>query len=151
MEPKAYQKPDADLTPFGEVLYRMAINANKPGPCNVTELTIQLEVSIELEVIAGALFRAAWVLTGKQTSPEFSSLSLALQQRYRYLAERAIATIDPKVRLDCQEEAALATAEWTNGPYDPDNKPTPKNIADFAIGSYESLLSGVRVETERAL
>ena len=136
------------MTDEAAALFKLGLDLNNPTRTE-SVFSVQAGISIRLEIIAKALFQCAWILTGKQTTADFNDLSLALQQRYRYLAERAIATMDPKVRLDTQEAAARETEDWANGPYDPDNVPTAKNIADFAIGSYESLLSGVRIETER--
>jgi hypothetical protein len=109
-----------------------------------------LELSIELELIADALRRCAWIQTGKKAPfMEFRHLSPELQQRYRYLAERAIATIDPAVRLRFQAEAAEETEDWVNGPGETDNKPSIKQIAEYALGAYECRLSGVRIDMER--
>ena len=109
-----------------------------------------LELSIELETIAAALMRCAWIRTGKQTPfTAFRQLSPALQNRYRYLAERAIATIDPAVRLRFQAEAAEETEDWMNGVGETEHKPSTKQVAEFALGCYEVRLSGVRIDMER--
>jgi hypothetical protein len=114
-----------------------------------SDFSVQAELSLQLEVVARALFKAAWILVGKPDTPFFHEMPLHVQQRYRYLAERAIATIDPKIRLEAQAEAAKDTEAWMDGPYDPANIPTHTDIANFAIGSYESILAGCRIGKER--
>jgi hypothetical protein len=144
------------ITPFRQPLSEQAkelielatepLKAAHPAP----DFSDVLELSIALETIAAALMRCAWIQTGKQTPfTDFRQLPVALQNRYRYLAERAIATIDPAVRLRFQAEAAEETSDWLNGPGDPDNRPTAKQIAEYALGCYETRLAGVRVDMER--
>lgn len=113
-----------------------------------TVFSTQAGLSIRHEIIAKALFQCAWLLTGKQTTAEWNELSLALQQRYRYLAERAIATIDPKVRLDTQQEAAVETSDWVNGSGQRDAV-SVEDISNYSISTYEAKLAGVRVDVEQ--
>jgi hypothetical protein len=114
-----------------------------------SDFSIQAELSIELEIVAKALFKCAWIMMNKPETPPFEDCRVDLQQRYRYLAERAIATIDPAVRLDCQQQAVEDTEKWMDGPYDPDAIPSYKDIANFAISGYEAILAGCRIGRER--
>ena len=145
------QKNLPDLSDLGKYVFELGLESNLTDlpPHSHAEFNAQLALSIECDIIARSLLNAWWILNGRQGCHNFAELSVALQQRYRYLAERAIATIDPKVRLDFQQEAALETSDWMNGPYDAHNMPSNEDIANFAISSYEAKLAGVRVEMER--
>ena len=113
-------------------------------PMSHEQFVLQNYLSVELDVIARSLARAWWIMCGKPADalqwPQFSPV---LKQRYRYLAERAIATIDPQVRLDAQAETARDTQRWVD---EAEHATDTKEIVNYAIGEYEALLAGVRAE-----
>ncbi len=130
-------------------LFELGLDAAHP-PYAGSDFSVLAELSIELEHIAAALFRAYWIQTGKQVPlQEFRRLSPELQKRYRGLAERAIATIDPAVKLQFQKEAAEETTDWLEGPGETEHKPTPTDIANYAVSTYEMRMCGVRIDMER--
>jgi hypothetical protein len=97
----------------------------------------QAELSIAAGAIARELCHCAWILTGKTGNrAALDRLPLDLQSRYRYLAERSIATIDPTVRLEAQEDAIRDTVAWVRDEPS-DGSLSAAEIARQAIGHYE--------------
>jgi hypothetical protein len=112
-----------------------------------SDFSVQAELSIGLERIAQELFRCWWILTGKQTTADWRELSTDLQDRYRRLAERAIATINPENVLKLQAQAAKDTDDYVNAfpGRGKDDAMTYADIALEAVSRYEVLLTNARV------
>lgn len=124
-----------------------ALELHTPGPQVPIDLVKDLELSIQLNLIALALARCAWLQAGKSLSDmKWNEFSPALQDRYRKLAEKAICAIDPAVGLHEQAKAAKETGDWMDEPYNPDTKPSYEDIAHYAISTYEFRMASLRVK-----
>ena len=137
-------------TDFAKELFQLGIDLNTPGPQVPIDLERDLELSIQMDVVALALARCAWLMVGKPVGvlePLWAEFSPELRERYRGLAERAIQTIDPAVRIEAKDEAATETDDWFNGPGNMGcDAPTVEQIAHEAISRYESKLASLRIE-----
>lgn len=131
-------------------LFDMALGMNTPGPRVPMDLGRDLELSIQVDVVALALARAAWIMSGLRAGipePRWASFPSALRERYRGLAERAVQTIDPQVRLDAKDAAANETAAFIDSAGDMTfNEKTWALIAHEGISRYESKLAALRVQ-----
>lgn len=141
---------DRPLTPNGRAIFdafTQALELHTPEPQASIDLVRDLELSIQLNFIALALARCAWLHAGKSLSEmRWNDFSPGLQDRYRQMAERAIQCIDPKVRLDAKDQAAKETAEFIDSASDMIfNAKTWALIAHEAISRYESRLASLRV------
>ena len=141
---------DRPSTEFGRNILEAfgdALRIRTPEPQVPIDLVRDLELSIQLNFIALALARCAWLQAGKSLSEmRWNEFSPGLQDRYRQMAERAIQCIDPKVRLDAKDRAAKETAEFIDSASDMIfNAKTWALIAHEAISRYESRLASLRV------
>ena len=130
-------------------IFEMAIDLRIPGPEVPIDLVRDLELSIQVDVVALALARASWIMAGMKTGipePRWAEFPQALRERYRGLAERAIQTVDPQVRLDAKDKASAETAAFIDSTSDMVfNAKTWALIAHEAISRYESRLASLRV------
>lgn len=135
------------MSGFAREIFEMAIDMHTPEPQVPIDLKRDLELSVQLDVVALALARCAWVMVGAgDPEPRWAEFSPQLRERYRMLAERAIQTIDPQVRLDAKDAAAKGTAAMIEGQSDMAfNAATWALIAHEAISRYESLLASLRL------
>lgn len=126
-------------------IFEMALEFHTPEPQVPMDLTRDLELSLQRQIIALHLARAWWLMAGQKLhTMRWESFSQELKDRYLGLAERAIATIDPGIGLRQQAEAAKETRSvW---PSTTDHKPSGEDIANYAISTYEFRLSRLRIE-----
>lgn len=127
-----------------------ALEMHTPGPQVPINLERDFKLSLESEGIAIGLMSCAWLKAGKSAEAAeqtWETCSPELRERYRAMAERAIQCIDPQVRIDAKEAAAVETGAFIGATPDMTfNTKTWELIAHEAISRYEARLASLRLD-----